>query len=145
MQSKIIISKCDHARLRGLLSSPRMRPALEREDLLGLFDELDRAMIVEAEQLPADVVALGSTVLVRDLGSHEEVQYTLVLPHEANVSRGRISVLAPLGTALLGSRVGEEIEWHMPGGLRRLHISAVEHSKRNDDDPDASAPKRRAA
>lgn len=144
MESKIMISRDDLHRLRPLLRSPAIQ-AIERESLHDLFDELDRAMIVRHEHLPSDVVALGSRALVRDLVAGEEAHYTLVLPSEANVSLGRISVLAPLGTALLGSRVGDEIEWHTPGGLRRLSIRTVRHAARAGDLLGPRASRRRTA
>ena len=75
--------------------------------------------------MPADVVTLNSTVRVIDLESSEATDYTIVMPGEANYEAGRISVLAPLGTALLGYRVGDEIEWDVPRGIRRLRIDAV--------------------
>jgi regulator of nucleoside diphosphate kinase len=65
---------------------------------------------------------------VLDLVSGERHELTLVLPRESDAGTGRVSVLAPLGTALLGYRVGDEIEWLMPGGLRRLRIEEVRPS-----------------
>lgn len=144
MESKIVISRDDLQRLRPLLGNPATR-AVERENLLDLFDELDRATIVARDQLPVDVVALGSNALVRDLVSGEDAQYTLVLPREADVSLGRISVLAPLGMALLGARVGDEIEWHTPGGLRRLSVLSVQHAEPGEEPLAETAQRRHTA
>jgi regulator of nucleoside diphosphate kinase len=68
---------------------------------------------------------MQSRVRVRDLGSGQDTVYTLVFPREADVNAGRLSVLAPIGTALLGYRQGDEIEWPVPGGLRRLKVMKV--------------------
>ena len=84
-----------------------------------------QSLRVEPEAVPADVVTLSSTVRVTDLESGAAMDYTIVMPGEANYDAGRISVLAPLGTALLGYRVGDEIEWDVPRGIRRLRIDAV--------------------
>lgn len=65
------------------------------------------------------------TYLLTDIDSRRELTYMLVYPYEANINRGRLSVLAPIGTALLGYRVGDIIEWPTPGGDRRLRVEAI--------------------
>jgi len=75
---------------------------------------------------------MHAAVRVRDLESGRRQELTLVSPHEADVSAGRISVLAPLGTALLGYRLGDVVERVMPGGLRRLLIEAVSQPPATD-------------
>jgi regulator of nucleoside diphosphate kinase len=95
--------------------------------------ELDRALVMDAgRRLPSDVVTLDSRVLVVDLDSGEERLFTLVLPSKANIDEGRISVLAPLGTAVLGYRAGQEIAWDVPGGRRRLMVRRVVHPPEAD-------------
>ncbi|HWK73950.1 MAG TPA: GreA/GreB family elongation factor [Povalibacter sp.] len=135
METRIMLSRPDLLWLRTLLGAHARTAAVDREHLLYLQDELDRAVVVEVESLPADVVALASCVTVLDLESGVHSEYTLVLPSQADVAEGRISVLAPLGTTLLGCRVGDEVEWRMPGGLRRLRIEAVKQSQHLDDGP----------
>lgn len=136
MEGRIVLSKHDFLRLRSLLGGPGRKVANDREHLLDLQEEMDRATVVEPEQLPPEVVAIDSRVVVLDQGSGVSSTYTLVLPAEADASRGAISVLAPLGTALLGYRTGDEVEWDTPGGLRKLKITAVEHGEPNGDDPE---------
>ncbi len=135
MEGRIVLSKHDFLRLRSLLGGPGRKVANDREHLLDLQEEMDRATVVEPEQLPPEVVAIDSRVTVLDQGSGVSNTYTLVLPAEADASRGAISVLAPLGTALLGYRNGDEVEWDTPGGLRQLKITAVEHGEPNGDGP----------
>ena len=130
MDSRIVLSRHDLLRLRALMSSRHRASAADREHLLDLEGEMERATIVAPESLPSDVVAIESTVIVLDVESGAHNHYTLVLPADADIAEGRISVLAPLGTALLGCRVGDEVEWPMPGGLRRLRIEAVQHGER---------------
>ena len=123
-RNQILITRDDKKRLRHIL--PRLGTEYaDREDLVLLAEEIERAVEVEPDDLPPDVVTLNSTVRVTDLESGATTDYTIVVPGEANYDAGRISVLAPLGTALLGYRVGDEIEWEVPRGVRRLRIEAV--------------------
>lgn len=135
MDKRIVLSKQDLLRLRALLGTYASLSAMDRENLLDLRDEIERAAIVELEQLPADVVTLDSSVRVRDIETNLRTTYQLVLPSQADLANGRVSVLAPLGTALLGFREGDEVEWTMPGGLRRLRIEAVMQADKSPDDP----------
>lgn len=123
-REQILMTREDKQRLRRIL--PRLGSEYaDREDLALLGEEIERAIEVEPSDLPADVVTLNSTVRVTDLESGATSDYTIVLPGEGNYDAGKISVLAPLGTALLGYRVGDEIEWEVPRGVRRLRIDAV--------------------
>ena len=93
--------------------------------LENLENELVRAHVVPRDKIPEDVVTMNSEMLVRDLDSGNEMTFTLVFPSAADLERGRISVLAPVGTALLGYRVGDTIEWKVPGRVRRLCIEKI--------------------
>jgi regulator of nucleoside diphosphate kinase len=121
----IVITAPDAGRLRSLFAA---RASVERDQdhLQDLAVELERALVLAREEAPRDVVTMHSRVYVRDLASGARRDWVLVFPGEADVSQRRISVLAPLGTALLGYREGDEVEWVMPGGLRRLRIEKVE-------------------
>ena len=121
---QIVITKPDAASLRRLLSA-RALTERDRGHLDELGAELERAFIAEKDEVPPDVVTLYTRVHVLDLKSWERRELVLVFPWESNPTEGRISVLAPLGTALLGYREGNEVEWLMPGGLRRLRIETV--------------------
>jgi regulator of nucleoside diphosphate kinase len=132
----IVIIASELARLRGLLPlrSPRGR---DRQHLRDLQAELDRAVVLEADQVPASVITIGARFGVRDVTSGERREMTLVLPQHADVGNQRLSVLAPMGTALLGFREGDEVEWAMPGGMKRLDIEWVRQ-------PVGPAPRARA-
>jgi regulator of nucleoside diphosphate kinase len=123
--SSIIISSTDYSRLLRLVDSARLDRRIPAESLGLLERELSRSKIVDSSELPADAVAMNSTVWFRDLDSDEIEEYTLVSPAEADVVRGRISVLAPLGTALLGYRTGDVVQWRVPSGKRRFEIVDV--------------------
>jgi regulator of nucleoside diphosphate kinase len=125
-QSPIFITPVDAARLRSLIAARRGgRGQRDQDHLLDLSDELERANVVEPEALPEGIVLLQSRVNVTDLASWESQSLTLVLPHEADAATGHISVLAPIGCALMGCRKGDVIEWETPGGWRRLRIDDV--------------------
>jgi regulator of nucleoside diphosphate kinase len=122
--NRIVVTKPDLERLRAVIGA-RSGSQHDREHLVDLREELDQARIVEAEEISADVVTLRSKVRVRDSETGIPTDYTLVSPAHADVRSGYVSVLAPLGTALLGYREGDEVEWKMPGGVRRLQIERV--------------------
>jgi regulator of nucleoside diphosphate kinase len=121
----IYITNSDLDRLSALVEGYRRQGREDRHTLQQLEDELDRAVVVDPSEVSADVVTLESQVLLIDLDSAEELMFTLVLPSRSNVEAGRISVLAPLGMAVLGYRVGDEIEWEVPAGRRRLRVKNV--------------------
>jgi regulator of nucleoside diphosphate kinase len=121
----IFITEEDDNRLMQLLEGARQRQHRDLAHVEQLHAELDRAHIVPAGEIPPDVVTMNSRVALRDLDTGAEMVLTLVFPHEANVDAGKVSVLAPLGTAVLGYRDGDLIEWQVPGGTRHLQVERV--------------------
>lgn len=121
---KLILSKKDFQKLSALVAS-------QRADLVkDLEEEIERAVILPEGDVPEDVVSMNSSVVVKDLRSGAEQLYRLVFPHEANASEGRISVLAPLGVALIGLRVNDEYEFLAPNErLRGFRVVAISSSK----------------
>lgn len=125
-ETNICITKPDYERLTKLIEIARQREGeANREYLDRLEEELDRAQMVQQQDVPADVITMRSTVRLKDLVSGEEMIYGLVFPTEANYDDGKISVLAPIGTAMLGYRRGDVIEWKVPSGVRRLKVEEV--------------------
>jgi len=118
----IVINDRDKERLERILDDPAAFHPEDRARLHELSREIGRAEVVPEAEADPDVVAMGSTVRVEDLGSGEEFTYTLVFPSEANIAENRLSVLAPIGTAILGFRAGDVIRWKVPGGVRKLRI-----------------------
>lgn len=109
----ITISTLDAARLEKMLASVGGRQIPNKDDLQA---ELDRAHIVEPEEMPHDVVTMNSTVTFQMESSSKEFSLTLVYPNDIDDGTGKISVLAPVGSALLGLREGDEMSWPKPGG-----------------------------
>ena len=121
----IYVTELDYNRLSGLIERTRERNGTDREYLNKLEAELDRAEIVERQDMPRDVITMRSKVRLKDLVSGESNTYSLVFPTEADSAEGKISVLAPIGTAILGYRQGDTIEWPVPSGLRKLKVEEV--------------------
>ena len=123
----ITVSTTDLARLQALVNSARQDTRVPLQLLDALEGELARAHVVKPWELPGNVVAMDSTITFQDEDTGEEESYKLVYPTQANVSQNRLSVIAPIGTALIGYRIGDVIEWAVPAGIRRLRITKVEH------------------
>jgi regulator of nucleoside diphosphate kinase len=121
----LIISRADRERLEAIIDSARMDSRVREDYLAALEAELSRARVVPAGKVPADVVTMNSVVRLRDLDSGEAEEYELVYPGDADMAHNRLSVLAPIGTAILGYRLGDVIEWPVPAGLRRLRVEEV--------------------
>ncbi|MBE0425804.1 MAG: nucleoside diphosphate kinase regulator [Nitrospirae bacterium] len=121
----IYITSQDMIRLENLIEAGREGNLKDREHLEELEKELLRASIVDSKGIPPDVITMNSQVLLKDMDNHEEMTYTLVFPVDADIKQNKISVLAPIGTAMLGYRVGDVIEWPVPSGLRRLKVIAI--------------------
>jgi len=117
----IYITDADMKRLRPLVEELKN----SRDDLRMLQQELVRARVIAPEEVPADVVTMNSKVRVRDMAMNEVTTYTLVFPDQANIEQHKISVVAPIGTAMLGQQVGDEFEWQVPAGPVRLRVEEV--------------------
>ena len=120
----IVIIESDAARLRALVTA-QMGVDRDQDHLHELDAELERALIAEPGEAPLGLISMNTRVRIFDFATGERREVVVVYPNEANLNAGRISVLAPLGTALLGNREGDEVEWVMPGGLRRLRVERV--------------------
>jgi regulator of nucleoside diphosphate kinase len=120
----IVITQPDFDRLNNLLDSASYR-ATHAGSLMILKEELGSGEVVPADEVRQDVVTMRSTVKVRDPRSRMSDTYTLVYPDEADIDKGKLSVLAPLGIALLGARVGQVVTFDAPAGQRRLKVEKI--------------------
>jgi regulator of nucleoside diphosphate kinase len=132
MNRSIVITETDMQKLEALIDASRLSGNLDMRRLDELEEELNRAKVTTSERVPRDVVTMHSRVRVTDLESGKEFVYQIVFPREADISKSKISVLAPIGTALLGYAVGSEIEWSVPSGTRRFRVDAVEYQPEAD-------------
>ena len=113
VEDLLIITDRNHARLTVLQPHERLQ------------SELDRAIVVSSEAVPGDVVTMGSQVRYVDEATGLRRLVQVVYPAEANASEGKVSVLAPVGAALLGLSAGQAIEWDFPDGRRRLRVEQI--------------------
>ena len=119
---KIYITMQDRQRLTLMLDEALAGKHRDAASLKGLAGELSIAETVEPKSVPADVVTMNSRVVVQDLETGESSEYTLVFPEQADVAQGRLSVVSPIGTAILGYSKGDSIAWQTPGGPRQIKI-----------------------
>jgi regulator of nucleoside diphosphate kinase len=115
----------DLKRLRELVGVGITFKRKDAEYLQSLERELDRAHVVDSKTIPKDVVTMNSRVRFVDLYTGEERVCTVVFPSDANIEQDKISVLAPIGTALLGYRAGDTIEWRVPSGNKQVRIEEI--------------------
>ena len=124
-QPSIFITTKDATKLRKLIREAYHSEYRGSDYLKQLAEEMEKASVVNSDQIPADVITLNSTARLIDQETNEEMIYTLVFPEDADVSQGRISILAPIGTAMLGYKTGDTFEWDTPGGKRVLRVKQV--------------------
>ena len=121
----IHITQFDMDRLTELIDGLRLSPKANQANLDLLEKELYRAVLVDPPDIPRDVITMNSKVIITDTESGEKTTYTLVFPSAANISENKLSIMAPLGMALLGYRTGDIIEWPVPSGIRRLKVDKI--------------------
>ena len=126
MERDIIVTAKDYERLRKLIAEEReFGKTVDPLELRDLEQELNRAVIAKAEDIPSDIITMNSQFVLEDMDSGEETTYRLVYPEYADFLENRISIIAPVGTAILGYREGDEIKWSIPTGVARLKIKKV--------------------
>lgn len=125
VQKPIYITLCDFDLIRDLLREALISGYRGSIYVQQLKAELERAEIIAPEDAPADLITLDSTAMLYDADTGETMQFTLVLPDQADIHQGRISILAPIGAAMLGYRVGDTFEWETPGGKRLLRVEKL--------------------
>jgi len=120
----LLLSRLDSERIDALLE----QPVAQGIDTEALEAELARAEVVEPGQMPGDVITMNSTARFRDEDTGDERELTLVYPKDADGSPDKVSILAPVGSALLGLRIGATIEWPVPGGRTiRLRVLSIQY------------------
>jgi regulator of nucleoside diphosphate kinase len=123
----LIVTKDDHQIIMSHLKMGLDHATVTRKEAEDLETELKKATLVEKETLPEDVVRLNSTVTVKDEKANKIMEVTLVTPGKADISQRRISILSPIGAALIGFRKGMKVVWKVPAGLKTFRILDVRH------------------
>jgi len=121
----IFITGRNMKRLQGLIDVASPASEIDLENFERLEEELYRANIVEPENIPLDVVTINSKVRLRKIDSDLGIIIILVFPSDANLSEHKISILSPIGSAVIGRQTGDIIEWKAPGGIKRAKIEKM--------------------
>lgn len=122
---KIYITVNDMNRLEELLGVASTVNVRDNKHLEELAKELEKADVVESTEIPANVITMNSMVLLKDLETAEDRTFTLVFPRQANIDQNKVSILAPVGTAMIGCRIGHVIAWNAPAGERRMRVEKI--------------------
>jgi regulator of nucleoside diphosphate kinase len=129
VQSPVILLKQDYELLNDYVKNLHGMQVNEKENFYKLSQELGKAKIVEADEFPLDTVRLDSTVVIRDLATKRDMTITIVMPPLADIKQRKVSVLAPIGTALIGFPKGKEVSWEVPAGKKDFMIMEVDNSQ----------------
>ncbi len=127
IKEQLLLSKEDREIILSYLQNSVSRTTFNRHEAEDLKSELNRAKIVKKDSLPKDVVRLNSTVRIREEEKGKEMKVTIVTPEKADIKLNRISVMSPVGTALIGFREGQLVSWNVPSGKKQFTIMEVQN------------------
>ena len=122
---QIIISKQDSTRIHNAIRDAKLNNSIKKEDAEKLLAELHSAKIVPSEEIPQDVVTMNSIVKIHFENNTKFIQFQLVYPHLANIKENKISIFSSVASALIGYRVGDEIDWVIPAGMTKIIIDEI--------------------
>jgi regulator of nucleoside diphosphate kinase len=125
IKGKLVVLKEDYDVLMSYAGKSKTGP--QKIYASELLESLETAEVVSNDEFPGDMIRLNSRVTIRDKVARYNYVYTIVLPEEADHRKGKVSVLAPIGAALLGYRTGEDVTWQMHSGKRYFTVMAVTH------------------
>ncbi|MEO8415518.1 MAG: GreA/GreB family elongation factor [Ginsengibacter sp.] len=125
IKNNLIIRKDDYSLLNSYLNNARMQSTYNRRDAEELQAELKKAKLVSSDDFPGDVVGLNSKVRIKADGKNEAMELVIVTPDKANIKEKKISIMAPIGTALIGFRQGQKVKWKVPSGNKTFTILEV--------------------
>ncbi|TVR72408.1 MAG: nucleoside diphosphate kinase regulator [Marinilabiliales bacterium] len=123
--TKLILNKLDYLRIQKCIEDAKQLKSITAVEAESLMKELNSADIMEPEKIPANVVTMNSEVRISFLNTNKQIQFKIVYPREANVKENKISIFSPIATALIGYKVGDEVEWIVPAGLTRIRIDEI--------------------
>ena len=120
LKNPIIITEEDYQQLKGYINHDA-----GNDEEMTLSAELKRTVILSKDAFPSHAVRLNSKVSVQDLDTDRVIEFTLVMPAHADMHKNKVSILTPMGAALIGFRKGEEVRWKVPAGFKRFRILDV--------------------
>lgn len=125
--SRLVIAKEDYEIIMSYVKRGLPTITFTRQDAEELETELRNAMVVDNQELPEDVVRLNSKVTVKEEKENKILELTVVTPEKANIKKRLISIISPIGTALIGFRKGQQVKWKVPAGRKTFTIMDVQH------------------
>ena len=125
IKNNLVIRKDDYSLLISYLNIARRQPTFDRRNADELTSELKKATLVNPLNFPGDVIGLNSKVRIKAEDKNEEMEFVIVTPERANITEKKISIMAPIGTTLIGFRKGQQVKWKMPAGNRIFTILEV--------------------
>ncbi len=125
ISNSLVLRKDDYSLLTAYLRNARSQSTFNSRDADDLQAELKKAKLVNADEFPADVVGLNSRVRIKADGKNEAMELIIVTPDKANIKEKKISIMAPIGTALIGFRQGQKVKWKVPSGNKTFTILEV--------------------
>jgi regulator of nucleoside diphosphate kinase len=125
VENQVILLKNDYELLNEYVKNLHGMQVNEKENFRKLSQELGKAQLVDVADFPMDIVRLDSTVVIRDVQTKRDMTITIVMPQSADIKQKKVSVLAPIGTALIGFRKGQKISWEVPAGKKDFIIIDV--------------------
>ena len=123
--SNIIVNRLDYIRIQKQINEARLNKTIHAPEAEKLLNELNSATIVNSNEIPGDVVTMNSVVKISFADSEKQLEFKIVYPDEANFKEKRVSIFSPVATALIGFRVGDLIEWMVPGGPTKIRIDEI--------------------
>jgi len=121
----VVLCEDDFKKLSGFLNVHSLHPA----DKMTLAHEINRAIVVRNEAFPINTIRINSWVRIEELESKKEREFFIVMPEDMNIRDKKISIFSPMGAALIGFRIGDEVSWKMPNGIKRFKILEVKNNK----------------
>jgi regulator of nucleoside diphosphate kinase len=125
LNTELVLRTDDYKILLSYLNGGQTKSAFDPRNAEALHAELKKARLVDKENFPDDVVRINSTVRIKAEEKNEVMQFMLVTPDKANIKEKRISIMAPIGTALIGFRQGQQVKWKVPSGVKTFTILEV--------------------
>ena len=125
MDKNIFITDFDMKRFKWLIANSHKFDEMYKKNMYQLEKELKNAVVVVPKDIPADVITMHSKFKIKHLDTNEESTYTLVFPFDADLEQHKLSILAPIGVAVIGYKLGDEISWEVPSGKRRIRIEEI--------------------
>ena len=121
----LIVNQLDYSRIRKCISDAKHFKSINKVEAEKLLAELDSAKILKPQAIPSNVVTMNSIVKLSFLNKDKQVEFQIVYPDQANFEENKISIFSPIATALIGYKVGDEVEWIVPAGLTQFKIDEI--------------------